>query len=72
MKTEALPLVEWCIQALPLQGGLSGLALDFVDFDLTTSIMCQILLGQLQLQIWQNWHSIPTAWWNSQVKVNNS
>ena len=39
-----------------LQRGQSGLALDFVNFDLITSIVRvrTILLGELH--IWQNWH----------------
>ena len=49
-----------------VRGGPSSLALDFVDFDLTTSLMCPILLGQLQ--IWQNWHSNLATWQNSLFK----
>ena len=55
-----------------IQGGLSGFALDFVDFDLTTSTTCPILLGQLQ--IWQNWRSIyiQTTWWPGAIKSKST
>ena len=41
-----------------VQGGLPGLALDFVDPDRTTSTMCPIMLGQLK--IWWNWLTIQS------------
>ena len=47
-----------------VQGGASGQTLYLVDFDLPTSAVCLILLGQLQ--IWQNWHSTWTTHQNSE------
>ena len=51
-----------------VQGGPSGLALDLVDCDLTSSTVCTILLELLQ--IWQNWQSTSATWRNSQINVN--
>ena len=53
LQIEGDDLAEQCAEFL--QGGTSGQTLDLVDFNLTTSAVCPILHGQLQ--IWQNWHS---------------
>ena len=50
------------MQQIDLAQGAQSLAL--VDFDLTTSIVCPIVLGQLL--IWQNWQGTLATWRNSE------